>query len=192
MENITPASMSQKESLVTSSIQTFGGKLFGFIRNKVKSNEDAEDILQDVWYQFSNFTNVEDLENVGAWLFRVARNKVIDRYRKKTPDSLEDYNFLNEGDEETSVFKELLLLDDTTNPELSFINENFWDELMDALMILPEKQREVFIWNEIEDMTLQEIADKTGTNIKTIISRKGYAVKHLRAKLNHLYKELNQ
>lgn len=179
-----------KEIILKDSIQQFGGKLFGFIRKRARNEEDAKDILQDVWFQFSNFANVEDLENIGAWLYRVARNRVTDRYRKKTTDSLED--FIYEGDDETNIFKELLLLDDTNNPELTLFKENFWDKLMEALEELPEKQREVFIWNEIEDLTLQQIADKTGENIKTIISRKGYAVKHLRTKLNHLYEELNQ
>lgn len=179
-----------KESILKDSIQQFGGKLFGFIRNRVRNEEDAEDILQDVWYQLSNFANIEDLENVGAWLFRVARNRVTDRYRKKTTDSLEDIAYQNAEDEDGGI-KELLLLDDSNNPEISLFKENIWDGLMEALSELPEKQRDVFIWNEIEDITLQEIADKTGENLKTIISRKGYAVKYLRTKLNHLYKELN-
>lgn len=181
----------QKDNLIKDSIQQFGSKLLGFIRNRVRSEEDAEDILQDVWYQFSNFANVEDLENVGAWLYRVARNRVTDNYRKKKTERLEDYNYTADGNE-TIQLKELLLLDDTNNPELSLFKENIWEELMKALQELPEQQRQVFIWNEIEDQTLQEIADQTNTNIKTIISRKGYAVKHLRNKLNHLHKELNQ
>lgn len=181
----------QKDSVVNDSIQQFGGKLLGFIRKRVRNEEDAEDILQDVWYQLSNFANVADLENVGAWLYRVARNRVTDGYRKKTTDSLEDHTFQN-GEAEDGGIKELLLLDDSNNPELALFKENFWDELMEALEELPEKQRKVFIWNEIEDLTLQQIADKTGENLKTIISRKGYAVKHLRTKLNHLYEELNQ
>jgi RNA polymerase sigma factor (sigma-70 family) len=139
----------QKETLVNDSIQQFGGKLFGFIRKRVRNEEDAEDILQDVWYQLSNFANVADLENVGAWLYRVARNRVTDRYRKKTTDSLEDFGYQND-DEEVGVFKELLLLDDTNNPELALFKENFWEELMEALAELPEKQREVFILNEID------------------------------------------
>lgn len=181
----------QKDSVLNDSIQQFSGKLLGFIRKRVRNEEDAEDILQDVWYQLSNFADVADLENVGAWLYRVARNRVTDRYRKKTTNSLEDHTF-QYGEAEDGGMKELLLLDDSNNPELALFKENFWDELMEALEELPEKQREVFIWNEIEDLTLQQIADKTGEKLKTIISRKGYAVKHLRTKLNHLYEELNQ
>lgn len=179
----------QKRFSITNTVQQFGNKLFGFIRGKVKSNEDAEDILQDVWFQLSNFSNIDELENMSAWLYSVARNKVTDKYRKKSVDSLEDYTYQTEDDE--TAFKEILLLDDTGNPELKLFKEHFWNQLMLALDELPEKQREVFVLNEIEDLTLQEIADRNGENLKTIISRKGYATKHLRNKLNYLYQELN-
>jgi len=189
MELIMNYSMSEQRSTsLTSIVQQFGKKLFGFVRGKVKTTEDAEDIIQDVWYQLSNLTNVQDVENVGAWIYQVARNKVTDRYRKKTTDSLENYAYSDEDGEFN--FKDILLMDDSNNPELGHFKELFWDELMDALDELPNNQREVFVLNELEDFTLQEIADQKGENIKTIISRKGYAVKHLRNKLNHLYNEL--
>ena len=189
MELIMNYSMSEQRSTsLTSIVQQFGKKLFGFVRGKVKTTEDAEDIIQDVWYQLSNLTNVQDVENVGAWIYQVARNKVTDRYRKKTTDSLENYAYSDEEGEFN--FKDILLLDDSNNPELGHFKELFWEELMDALDELPSNQREVFVLNELEDFTLQEIADQKGENIKTIISRKGYAVKHLRNKLNHLYNEL--
>lgn len=189
MELIMNYSMSEQRSTsLTSIVQQFGKKLFGFVRGKVKTTEDAEDIIQDVWYQLSNLTNVQDVENVGAWIYQVARNKVTDRYRKKTTDSLENYAYSDEDGEFN--FKDILLLDDSNNPELGHFKELFWEELMDALNELPSNQREVFVLNELEDFTLQEIADQKGENIKTIISRKGYAVKHLRNKLNHLYNEL--
>jgi RNA polymerase sigma factor (sigma-70 family) len=189
MELIMNYSMSEQRSTsLTSIVQQFGKKLFGFVRGKVKTTEDAEDIIQDVWYQLSNLTNVQDVENVGAWIYQVARNKVTDRYRKKTTDSLENYAYSDEDGEFN--FKDILLLDDSNNPELGHFKELFWEELMDALDELPSNQREVFVLNELEDFTLQEIADQKGENLKTIISRKGYAVKHLRNKLNHLYNEL--
>jgi len=171
-------------------VQQFGTKLFGFVRGKVKTKEDAEDILQDVWYQFSKLTDIDELENAGAWLYQVARNKVTDRYRKKTTDSLEDYTY--ENDKGDFSFKEILLLDDRNDPELGVFKELFWEELMIALDELPVNQKEVFVMNEIEDLTLQQIADQTGENLKTIISRKGYAVKHLRNRLRYLYQEMNQ
>lgn len=180
----------QKNTSVTNTIQQFGKKLFGFVRGKVKTNEDAEDILQEVWYQLLNIGNLSELENVGAWLYQVARNKVTDRFRKKTASSIEDYAFENEDGEFN--YKNILLLDDTNNPELAYFKELFWKEMLLALDELPENQKEVFILNEIEDLTLQEIATQKGENIKTIISRKAYAVKHLRRKLNYLYQEITQ
>jgi RNA polymerase sigma factor (sigma-70 family) len=180
----------QKNTSITNTIQQFSKKLFGFVRGKVKSNEDAEDILQEVWYQLTNIGNLAELENVGAWLFQVARNKVTDRFRKKTTSSIEDYTF--EEEDGSFNYKDILLLDDTNNPELAYFKELFWKEMMLALDELPESQKDVFVLNEIEDFTLQEIANQKGENIKTIISRKAYAVKHLRRKLNYLYQEITQ
>ena len=189
METSVQISMSdQKAVSITKTIKQFRQKLFGFVRDKVKSTEDAEDILQDVWVQLSNLSDVGDLENVSAWLYEVARNKITDRSRKKTNLALEDYAY--ETDEGEFNFKEILLLDDSNNPELGFFKEMFWKEFQKALDELPENQKEVFILNEMEDLTLQQIANQKGENLKTIISRKGYAVKHLRNKLNYLYQEL--
>ena len=190
METITTASMSDERHFsITETVQQFGKRLFGFVRGKVKTTEEAEDILQDVWYQFSRLSNLDELENVSAWLYRVAQNRVTDNYRKKKTENLEDYTY--ENDENEISFKEILLLDENASPELALFKEEFWSELMQVLDELPENQKEVFLLNEIEDFTLQEIADQKGENLKTIISRKGYAVKHLRKRLQHLYNELN-
>jgi len=190
METSIDLSMAEKRAnSIAKTIQEFGKNLFGFVRGRVKSTEDAEDILQEVWYQLSNQRDISDLENVSAWLYEVARNKITDKSRKKTNLALEE--FVQVNDEGDFNFKEILLLDDSNNPELGFFKELFWKEFQKALDELPENQKEVFILNEIEDMTLQQIADQKGVNLKTIISRKGYAVKHLRNKLNYLYKELN-
>ena len=190
METITTASMSDERHFsITETVQQFGKRLFGFVRGKVKTTEEAEDILQDVWYQFSRLSNLDELENVSAWLYRVAQNRVTDNYRKKKTENLEDFTY--ENDENEISFKEILLLDENASPELALFKEEFWSKLMQALDELPENQKEVFLLNEIEDFTLQEIADKKGENLKTIISRKGYAVKHLRKRLQHLYNELN-
>ena len=178
----------QKTSSISKTIQEFGEKLFGFVRKKVKTTEDAEDILQEVWFQLSNLSDIAELDNVSAWLYEVARNKITDKARKKSNLSIEDYGYETEDGEFN--FKEILLMDDTGNPELSFFKELFWKEFQQAIEELPANQKEVFILNEIEDMTLQQIADNKGEKLKTIISRKGYAVKHLRSKLNYLYQEL--
>ncbi len=181
--------MSDQNSIsITKTIRQFGQKLFGFVRGRVKSIEDAEDILQDVWYQLSKLNNIAELENISAWIYEVARNKIIDKARKKNNLALEDYSFENEDGE--FIFKEILLLDESNNPELAFFKDLFWKEFQIAIDELPPNQKEVFLLNEMEDMTLQQIADQKGENLKTIISRKGYAVKHLRNKLYYLYQEL--
>ncbi|MBK7869939.1 MAG: RNA polymerase sigma factor [Saprospiraceae bacterium] len=175
------------EQNVIQAVSTYGKQLFGFIRGRVPTDEDAEDILQDVWVQLSNQPEVEAIESVSAWLYRVARNRITDWFRKKKPESLEDYGYEDEDGEWNIA--EVLLMDSVT-PEDEHLRELFWEALFAALDELPEKQSEVFILNELEQMTLQEIADAKGENLKTIISRKGYAVKHLRKRLEDLYKDL--
>ncbi len=175
------------EQNVIQAVRTYGRQLFGFIRGRVPTDEDAEDILQDVWYQLSNQPEVEAIESVSGWLYRVARNRITDWFRKKKPESLEDFGYEDEdGDWNIS---EVLLMDGFT-PEDEHLRELFWETLFVALDELPEKQREAFVLNELEDVTLQEIADRNGENLKTIISRKGYAVKHLRKRLEDMYKDL--
>lgn len=174
---------------IAQTVNRFKKQLFSFIKNKVNIIEDAEDILQEVWYQFSKLSNMDDLENASAWLYAVTRNKITDFYRKKKTDNLEDYSY--EDEQGDFSIKDALLIDDSNSPELAMFKETFWDVLMKALDELPENQRYVFIENEIEDKTLQIIADETGENIKTIISRKGYAMKHLKKRLLPLYNELN-
>lgn len=171
---------------IIQTVKDYGGRLFRFIRGRVKSDEDAEDILQDVWYQLSNVVNVNEIEQMSGWLFQVARNKIVDKHRKKTPDSLDAMSY--EEEEGEFYLKDILLADDT-NPETEYIREVFWQELFVALEELPENQRQVFVWNELEELTLQQIADRTGEKLKTIISRKGYAVKHLRKRLETLYND---
>lgn len=178
----------QQKNTVSQAFNKLGKQLFAFIRDKVKIVEDAEDILQEVWYQFSNLSNIDQVENASAWLYTVSRNKITDFYRKKKTANLED--FTTEDEDGDFSIKEALLIDDTNNPELTLFKDLFWEELMKALDELPENQRLVFIENEMEDKTLQQIADETGENLKTIISRKGYAMKHLKKRLLPLYKEL--
>ena len=161
--------------------------MFRFIRSKVETDEDAEDILQDVWQQFSLMVDTEPVEQISSWLFKVARNRIIDSYRKKKPELLEDLIYEDEDGEVN--FKEILLVDNAT-PETEHLKQLFWQELFNALNQLPEEQRQVFIENELEERTFQQIADNTGENIKTLISRKRYAVMHLRERLATLYHEI--
>ena len=172
---------------IISTIKEYGTRLFRFIRGRVPTDEDAEDILQDVWYQFSNQPETEAIEQVSGWLHRVARNKITDRYRKKRDDLIDDYGYEDE-DGESLGFKDILLAE-TNSPEAENLKQLFWAQLFEALDELPEAQRYIFIQNELEERTFQEIADETGENIKTLISRKGYAVKHLRKRLESIYNE---
>lgn len=186
---IIPMSQSEKDSMIAQTVKNYGGKLLSFIRPKVNNTEDAEDILQEVWFQFSNLTNVSEIMNVGAWLYQVTRNKITDSYRKKKTENLED--FVYEDEDGSFSIKDILLLDDSENPELLAFREEVWRELFAALDELPEKQRLVFVENAIEGKKLQEIADEQGENIKTIISRKNYAMKYLRTRMSPLYRDLD-
>lgn len=180
-------SMAEKqERNITGVVQEYSNRLFRFIRGKVSTNVEAEDILQEVWFQLSKVVELDSIEQLSGWLFRVARNQVTDNYRKKKPELLEDFSYENE---EGDLFLKDILMSDFPTPEEENLKELFWEELFKALDELPEKQKNVFIWNELEDQTFQEISDRTGDNIKTLISRKGYAVKHLRNRMENLYKE---
>jgi RNA polymerase sigma factor (sigma-70 family) len=184
---MTVAMSEEKSQSVIQTVQEYGKRLFSFIRGRVKSDEDAEDILQDVWYQFSNALDREPIEQLSSWLFTVARNKITDRYRKQTMPSIEDFTYEDEDGEVN--YKEALLADMIT-PEDNYLKEIFWEELTKALDELPEEQRQVFVWNELEDKTFREISEMTGENIKTLISRKRYAVAYLRKRLETIYEEI--
>ncbi|ADB37368.1 RNA polymerase sigma factor [Spirosoma linguale] len=173
---------------ILETVKQYGSRLSRFIRGQVKSDEDAEDILQDVWYQLARVVDLDGIESLSGWLFQVARNRITDTYRKRKDDSLSD--LMGDEDDDDFRFREILLADAET-PEDQFFKDIFWEELMKALNELPENQRIVFVQNELEDRTLQEIADEMGENLKTIISRKRYAVQHLRKRLQRLYDELD-
>lgn len=178
--------MAQQKTNIIHTVKEYGSRLFGFIRSRVNNDEDAEDILQDVWFQLSNHTETETIESISGWLYRVAKNKIIDRSRKKQNQLLEDFGFETEdGDWMLPEFMNM----DAEDPSTSSLRKLFWEELTNALSELPEKQRSVFIRNELEDLTLQQIADADQENIKTIISRKRYAVQHLRTRLEDLYND---
>ena len=168
-------------------IEEYGKKLFGFIRQKVNTDEDAEDILQEVWFRFSEMSATRTIDQISGWLFTVARNKIIDQYRKRKPELLDDYIY--ENDEGNQNVNEILL-SDYENPETEHLKNIFWEAFFTALDELPDKQRRVFVQNELEEKTLQQIANETGENLKTIISRKRYAVNHLRKTLQYFYDDL--
>lgn len=176
---------------ITAVISRFGKRLMGFIRQRVGSEADAEDILQDVWYQLTTTVDTGPIEQMSGWLFAVARNKITDRYRKKRPESLDlllQSGSDGGGDDGPDLAG--ILLDDSSNPETANLRGLFWKALQEALEELPEEQRTVFVWHELAGLSFREIADLTGENKGTLISRKRYAVIHLRERLLSLYHEI--
>src|SRR6201996_7242507 len=189
---VTAIMPEDKESHIIQTIRSYGKNLLGFIRRRVKSDADAEDILQDVWYQFSSVINSEPIEQTGAWLYRVANNKITDKHRKKSETLLDDMVAGDEKDDEDLTDFKAILLTESKTPETEYLRNLFWEELFAALDELPEKQRQVFIWNELEDISFAEMADLTGEKVQTLVTRKRYAVLHLRKRLKQLYDEITQ
>ena len=170
------------------------GKLLGFIRRNVPNRDEAEDILQDVLLQFaSSFESIEFIDRVSAWLMRVAKNRIIDSRRKKKPAAFSDVKLRSKGDESGDALSlEEMIPDLGGLPDEVYWQNEFWDEIEDALDELPNEQREVFEMNEFEGMSFKEIAEMKGEPINTLISRKRYAVLFLRKRLKILYEELKE
>jgi len=165
-------------------------RLLGYIRNRIPDRIDAEDILQDVFYQLTiGFRDIRRIENLTAWLYRVADNRITDLFRKKRPASI-SYSTNAKDDEDGPLTLEEILPSLGSTPEEDEIKEMIWETIEETLSELPEEQRSVFVYNEFEDMSFKEISEKTGTGVNTLISRKRYAVLALRERLNELYKLL--
>ena len=167
-------------------------RLLGFIRNRVSSTEEAEDILQDVFYQFvAGFDTIESLDRVTSWLFSVARNKIIDRYRRDAArPQRTDLGSMTSSEEDGPLSLQDILPDLGNTPEDAYIRDIIWEAIMDALDELPVDQRQIFIQNEIEEKGFREISEETGVSINTLLSRKRYAILALRKKLQRLYDEV--
>jgi RNA polymerase sigma factor (sigma-70 family) len=175
-----------RKSNITEVINAYSKRLMGFIRKRVSNEADAEDILQDVFYQFIG--NTKPIEQLTSWLFTVTRNKIIDRQRKQKPLLLEDV-YPATGEEGGFEWSDIFF-DESQNPETIYLRNLFWDALYGALNELPEAQKQVFILNEIEGVPFKTIAEQTGETINTLLSRKRYAVLHLRERLAGLRDEL--
>lgn len=166
---------------ITRVVNDAGRRLMRFIRARVSSDADAEDVLQDVWQQLITSLDAGPVEQVGAWLYTVARNRIIDRSRRARTTSLDA--LVEADDDPTDVeLAEFLLRDDKT-PATEHLRNVFWEQLHAALSELPEAQRQVYVWHELEGLSFQDIAEFTGENVNTLLSRKRYAVLHLRNRL---------
>ena len=183
-----PTNMAEttRKNNITEVIKAYSKRLMGFIRKRVSNEADAEDILQDVFYQLIG--NTKPIEQLTAWLFTVTRNKITDRQRKHKPDLLEDV--YTDADGKSNFDWTEMFFDDSNNPETEYFRSLFWEALNSALNELPPAQRQIFILNEIEGIPFKTIAEQTGQTINTLLSRKRYAVLHLRERLSILRDEL--
>jgi len=181
--------MAEQDQRLTETIGRERGRLRNFIRGRVADEAEAEDILQDVFYELIEaYRLMKPIERVGAWLYRVARNRIIDGLRKKKPEPFSPQNDPGDEDGDSLSFEELLPSPDA-GPEATYARSILLEELDAALDELPEEQREVFIAHEFEGISFKELSAETGVSVNTLLSRKHHAVLYLRRRLQTIYEE---
>lgn len=173
---------------ITETVEREQARLRSFIRRRVADRGDAEDILQEVFAEFVEaYRLLQPIEQAGAWLFRVARNRIIDRFRKPRPQSLQDPVTADLAGE--SLVIEDLLPSPDSGPDAAYARKVLIAELEEAIEELPREQRDVFIANEIDGRSFKDLAEETGISMNTLLSRKRYAVLHLRRRLQVIHQE---
>ena len=178
----------EQDQQISEVVERERSRLRNFIRRRVQDPRDVEDILQDVFYKLVEANRLlMPIDHVTGWLFRVARNRITDLFRKKRPESFSDAPTGDE-DDELLRFEDLLPSLDA-GPEAMYARNVLLDELELALDELPEEQRAVFVAHELEGRSFKEIAAETGVGVNTLLSRKRYAVLHLRERLQSIYDE---
>jgi RNA polymerase sigma factor (sigma-70 family) len=177
---------------IEKTIKKESGKLFNFIRRNVPRKEDAEDILQDVLYQFiSGIEEIEFMDRISAWLFRVARNRIIDSRRKKKNEPLLEAKIIFQEDESNEPLTLAEIIPDITQlPDEVYWRNLIMEEIDSALDELPGVQKEVFVLNEFEGFSFKEMSEMLDEPVNTLLSRKRYAVLYLRKRLKYLIEEL--
>lgn len=184
-----PALMSEQDMQITATVLRERTKLGNFIRRRVRDPADAEEILQDVFYEFVEAYHLPaPIEHASAWLFRVARNRIIDLFRKQRAQSFD--GIAPEPTEEGEYRLDLLLPSPEGSPEAAYARSVLLAALQAALDELPVEQREVFVAHELDAMSFKEMASRSGVSISTLLARKRYAVLHLRSRLQSIYDEL--
>ena len=181
------ALMAEQDKRIAETVTRERGRLANFIRRRVPDASEAEDILQDVFYEFvAAYRLPESIEQAGAWLFRVARNRIIDRFRKKKEESLPEIS----GEDGEGSWLDEVLPSAEAGPEAEYARRVLMEELVAALAELPQDQRAVFIAHELDGRSFKELAAESGVGVNTLLARKRYAVMHLRARLQTIYDEL--
>jgi RNA polymerase sigma factor (sigma-70 family) len=181
----------EQDQRISEVVKREQSRLHNFIRRRVPDPLDAEDILQEVFYQLVEANRLlMPIEHVTGWLFRVARNRITDLFRKKKPQSFSDAAVADE-DEELLRFEDLLPSPDA-GPDALYARSVLLDELEFALEELPDEQREVFVGHELEGRSFKQMAAETGVSVNTLLSRKRYAVLHLRERLQNIYDEFTK
>jgi len=181
----------EQDQRISEVVKREGSRLRNFIRRRVPDPRDAEDVLQDVFYKLVEANRLlMPIEHVTGWLFRVARNRITDLFRKKTPGPFSDTAIA--GDEGELLQIEDLLPSPDAGPEALYLRHVLLDELELALDELPDEQREVFVAHELEGRSFKELAEETGVGVNTLLSRKRYAVLHLREQLQSIYDEFTK
>jgi RNA polymerase sigma factor (sigma-70 family) len=178
----------EQDRQISEAVEQQGSRLRNFIRRRVSDPADVEDILQEVFFELVEaYRLMRPIEIAGAWLFRVARNRIIDRFRKKKPEPLADMTL--PSDEGQMLAVEEFLPSADAGPEAAYMRTVLIEELEAALDELPDEQRQVFIAHEIEGRSFKDLAAESGVSINTLLSRKRYAVLFLRTRLQSVYEE---
>src|SRR5208283_93645 len=181
----------EQDQRISDVVKREQSRLRNFIRRRVPDRLDAEDILQEVFYELVEANRLlMPIEHVTSWLFRVARNRITDLFRKKKPERFSDAAVAN--DDEESLQLEDLLPSPDAGPDALYARSLLLDELEFAIDELPDEQREVFVGHKLEGRTFKEMAAETGVSVNTLLSRKRYAVLHLRGRLQGIYDEFTK
>ena len=187
-EALSILSMTEQDRQISQVVAEERPRLRNFIRRRVPDPADVEDIVQDVFYELVEANRMlMPIEHVAGWLFRVARNRITDLFRKKKPENFSEAAI--EGEDGELLRIEELLPSPEDGPEALYFRNALLDELEIALGELPEEQREVFVAHELEGRSFKEMAAETGVNVNTLLARKRYAVLHLRERLQNIYEE---
>ncbi len=186
-----PWPMAEQDQRISEVVKREQSRLRNFIRRRVPDPRDAEDVLQEVFYELVEANRLlMPIEHVTGWLFRVARNRITDLFRKKKPESFSDADVADDNDELLRL--EDLLPSPDAGPEALYARNMLLDELELAVDELPEEQRAVFVGHELEGRSFKEMAAETGVSVNTLLSRKRYAVLHLRERLQSIYDEITK